>query len=131
MIVGNAAISMAENATNQIIENKGFNNFDAGDMAIDGVIGAVTGLVGGKGPGGKNYEKLGKQIIKRTKNKYKFTGGNVSQTLKEARKATSYYWKNIRGAYAKNLKKGFKASSIVSTTWSWGNSTYNRMKEEF
>jgi len=32
MIVENAAISMAENATNQIIENKGFNNFDVGDI---------------------------------------------------------------------------------------------------
>ena len=42
-VVGNAAISVAGNVTNQVIKNKGFNNFDVGDMIVDGVIGAVAG----------------------------------------------------------------------------------------
>ena len=50
-VVGNAAISMASNATNQIIENKGFNNFDVGDMLADGAIGGIAGAVGGAGMG--------------------------------------------------------------------------------
>ena len=54
MVAGNAAISMAENAADQVIENKGFNNFDVGDMLIDGAIGGVSGALGGAGKGTKH-----------------------------------------------------------------------------
>jgi len=38
-IAGNAAISMAGNATDQVIKNKGFRNFDARSMVVDGANG--------------------------------------------------------------------------------------------
>lgn len=50
-MAGNAAISMAGNATNQVIMNKGFDNFDFGDMLADGLIGGVAGAAGGRGMG--------------------------------------------------------------------------------
>ena len=59
---------MAENAANQVIENKGFNNFDVGDMLIDGAIGGVSGALGGAGKGTKHLTNLGKQTVKRTFN---------------------------------------------------------------
>ena len=42
---------MVVNATTQIVENKGFDNFDVGDMLIDGTIGGISGAVGGAGYG--------------------------------------------------------------------------------
>ncbi|MGI6745669.1 MAG: hypothetical protein ACOX45_05935 [Acutalibacteraceae bacterium] len=52
-IAGNAAISMAGNATDQVIKNKGFRNYDARSMVVDGAIGGVSGAIGGKGANGK------------------------------------------------------------------------------
>ena len=31
------------NFANQIVKNKGFDNFDVGDMLVDGAIGGITG----------------------------------------------------------------------------------------
>ena len=65
-VVGNAAISMAGNATNQVIKNEGFDNFDVGDMLLDGAIGAIAGRVGGKGMGKYvNLKTLNKNLTKK------------------------------------------------------------------
>ena len=115
MVTGNAAISMAENATNQVIENKGFNNFDVGDMLIDGAIGGVSGALGGAGKGSKHLTNLGKQTVKRTFNAT--TNRGLKAGLKEAGKAFAYYGKNS-AKYYKAFVKGLPSDffTAVGTT---------------
>ncbi len=67
-VAGNAAISMANNAADQVIENKGFKNFNVGSMLFDGVVGGIAGRAGGAGAGSKHLNKIGKQLFKRTFN---------------------------------------------------------------
>ncbi len=97
MIVGSAAISMAENTINQVSENKGFQNFNIGDMLIDTAIGGIFGAIGGPGTGNKHLNNLGKQTIVRTKNTTVKKG--LQAGAKEATKAFSYYGKNTRSYY--------------------------------
>ncbi len=102
MAVGNAAISIAENTVNQVVENKGFNNFDVVDMLIDGAIGGVSGAIGGVGKGNKHLNQLGKQTVKRTYNATTHSG--LKAGLKEAGKAFVYYGKNTKNYYKAFLK---------------------------
>ena len=67
IVLGNAAISMAENASNQIAENGGLKGFDVTDMLYDGAIGAAAGAVGVPGSGSKHLTNLGKQTVSRTR----------------------------------------------------------------
>ena len=102
MIAGNAAISMAENTANQVITNKGFSNFNVGDMLIDGVIGGALGAIGGHGKGTKHLNNLGRRTIKRS-----FSTGThkgMKAGLKEFRKALVYYSKNTKSYYKKYLR---------------------------
>ena len=66
MVAINAGVSMAENTAEQVIENKGFDNFSIGKVALNGVVGAVSGATGGAGNGTKSLMNLGKQSVKRT-----------------------------------------------------------------
>ena len=93
-VVGNAAISMASNATDQVARNGGFQNFDVGDMLIDGAIGAAAGLIGGPGAGSKNVTNLGKQTVKRTMDALTHKG--ASAAVKEGSKAMAYFVKNSK-----------------------------------
>ena len=115
MVAGNAAISMAENATNQVIANKGFNDFDVGDMVTDGVIGGISGAIGGARRGSKHLTNLGKQTVKRTVNATSNKG--IKAGMKEAGKAFAYYGKNT-GTYYKSYCKGIPGDffSTVGTT---------------
>ena len=100
-ILGNAAIAMSGNATNQVIKNDGFKEFNWGDMLIDGAIGALAGAAGGKGASrgnAKSAMSLGKQLTKRI-------------VKGEIRAGLAYYSKNMmtqggRSIY-KNLGKSF------------------------
>ena len=121
IIAGNAGISMAENATNQVIENKGFNNFDIGDMLIDGVIGGVSGAIGGPGKGTKHLTNLGKRTIKRTFNS--ITNRGVKAGLREAGKALTYYVKNSANYY-KSFLKGLPADFITTVGVTIASSDY-------
>jgi hypothetical protein len=49
LMAGNATIAMTGKMANQIITNKGLDNFDIGSTLVDGAIGAAAGLVGGRG----------------------------------------------------------------------------------
>ena len=100
MIAGSAAISMAENAVNQVIENKGFNDFDVGDMLIDGAIGGISGAIGGPGNGSKHLTNLGKQTVKRTFNAFKHKG--IKAGFSELGEAFIYYGKNTAKYYKKH-----------------------------
>ena len=115
MIAGNAAISMAENAANQVIDNKGFSNFDVGDMMVDGVIGGISGTLGGAGKGSKHLTNLGKQTVKRTINATTHKG--IKAGIKEAGKAFSYYAKNSAKYYGDFVRgvPGDVLSSIATT----------------
>jgi RHS repeat-associated protein len=108
---GGALISMAGNATSQIMQNNGFENFDVGDMLIDGAIGGLAGLVGGKGAGSKHLNSLGKQAARRTAKELARNG--VSAAGRELPKATSYYVKNAKHV-VKPLLKSLRDSGVVS-----------------
>ena len=112
-IVGNAGISMIGNAATQVVENKGFDDFDVGDMLIDGAIGGISGAIGGGGSGSKHLNKLGKQTIKRTLNTTVNKG--VKEGIKELGRAFSYYAKNTR-AYYIALKNGIWKDVAIETT---------------
>ena len=126
MVAGNAAISMAENTANQIIENKGFNNFDVGDMLIDGAIGGVLGALGGAGKGTKHLTNLGKQTVKRTFNVTTHKG--LKAGLEEAGKAFAYYGKNTTKYYTEFLR-GIRSDVIVSIGTAIASSNY--MKHQY
>ena len=96
-IVGNAGISMIGNAATQVVENKGFDDFDVGDMLIDGAIGGVTGLINGPGTGSEHLKTLGKNTIKRTANTVSHKG--LKEGAKEFGKAVTYYAKNTKSYY--------------------------------
>ena len=126
-VVANAAISMVENAVNQVVENNGFNNFDVGDMLIDGVIGAASGAIGGNtGKGTKHLTNLGRQTVKRTSNAT--TNGGLKAGLKEAGKAFAYYGKNT-AKYYKAVFYNLPADFLSAAGIAIASSDY--MKEQY
>ena len=105
-IVGNATIAMAGNATNQIIKNKGFKNFDVGDMLVDGVIGGIAGSVGKEG--------LGKHVNFGTLNK-RLTNKILSRSAKAAKQGIKYYVSQTRRPYWEYLiKSTLKAAAATA-----------------
>ena len=127
MVAGNAAISMAENAVNQVVENEGFNNFDFGDMLVDGVIDGTLGAFGGPGKGSKHLTNLGKQTIKRTFNAGKHKG--LKAGLKEAGKAFAYYGKSTAKYYKKFLLRDLPADVVSNVVLEIASSDY--MKHQY
>ena len=125
MIVGSAAISMAGNAANQIIKNKGLSHFDTGDMVFDGVVGGAAGALGGAGKGSKHLMGLGKQTVKRTINVVEHKG--ISAALKNLPKVASYYAKSTKYFY-KPLIENAAPDIIKSTVFS---STMEKIKQKF
>ena len=125
VIAGSAAIGMAENAANQVIDNKGFSNFDAGDMLIDGTISGAFGAMGGAGTGNKHLTKLGTQSIKRSFTAIAHDG--LKSGLVESKKALTYYTKNTTKYYQKlrsDLLLGFVRTSVEK----WTSSDYMKMQ---
>ena len=104
-IAGNAAISMAGNAANQVIKNKGFNNFDVGDMLVDGIIGGVSGAVGGRGMGkAANISTLNKNLTKKL-----FSGSS-----KVVGNGIKYYVSQTKAIYINFLFKPLRKSGVAS-----------------
>ncbi len=126
IIAGNAAISMAGNAANQIVSNKGLSNFNAGDMALDGVVGGASGALGGAGKGSKNLMNLGKQTVKRTVNTLEHSG--VKAAVKNLPKVASYYAKSSNYFYT-DLRASFKKDLIMSSMSSI--STSDKVKQQY
>ena len=104
-IAGNAAISMAGNAVDQIIENKGFDNFDYVDMAIDGIIGAFAGAVGGRGMGNySNIETLNNNLTKKV----------ISGSWTAVKQGAKYYFSQTKTLYKRFLFSAIRRSGITS-----------------
>ena len=124
--IGNMAISMTQNAADQIITNKGLSNFNVGNMIVDGVIGGISGAIGGKGKGSKHLTNLGKQTMKRT---IKTTvNKGINSGISEARKAFTYYNKNTMKYYYQYKKSlVWDSFSVISTTIA----TSNYMKYQY
>lgn len=102
-IAGNAAIAMAGNATNQVVKNNGFGNFDVGDLLLDGAIGAVAGAAGGSGASKGNAKSamtLGRQLSRR-----------INKTG-EIGLALSYYAKNMMTTGGKSIYRNLNVSLI-------------------
>ena len=126
IVLGNAAISMAENASNQIAENGGLKGFDVTDMLYDGAIGAAAGAVGGPGSGSKHLTNLGKQTVSRTRKA--LTHNGVKAAVNEGKKVASYYAKSTT-KYYKNLTRNLWKDCISSATTSYV--TSNSFKSHF
>ena len=112
-VVGNACISMADDATTQIIENEGFDNFNVGSIFLSGLIGGTIGLIGGKGASfgnAKTAHTLGKQLTKRVFIKH------------EIKKGFRYYAKNMMNGCGKSiyaeLGKAFGKTTPVNFLYS-------------
>ena len=102
-ILGNAAISAAGNLANQSIHDRGFKNIDWKDVAVDGMIGAVSGAIGGRGASygnSKSAMSMGSQLVRR-----------VTRT-KEIGKAIAYYGKSMMNGAGKSIYKTFFRSTI-------------------
>ena len=124
VIAGNATTAMAVNATSQLINNKGISNFNTEDVVAEGVIGGVSGALGGAGKGTKHLMKLGKQTIKRAANVAVNKG--IKPLIKELPKIASYYGKSSRHFY-EPLVKGALPDLFVSTGYTFGT---EKIKEE-
>ena len=115
-VVGNAAISMAGNMADQIIENKGIDNFDVGEMVYEGVVGGVMGTLGGPGTGTKNLMRQGINSVASTAKTFAREG--VKAGVKKIGKAAAYYCGQTRYFYDA-LKRSIPAdimNSIVANT---------------
>lgn len=110
-VAGNAAISMANHAANQVIDNNGFDNFDVGSMLIDGVIGAASGLAGGSG--------MSKTVNLRTLNK-NLTRKVLSGSWKTMAKGTKYYISQTKTLYKEHLVVPILKSAITATVGNSG-----------
>ena len=116
MAVGNAAISMAGNMADQIIENKGIDNFDVGEMVYEGVVGGVMGALGGPGTGTKNLMRQGINSVASTAKTFAREG--VKAGVKKIGKAAAYYCGQTRYFYDA-LKRSIPAdimNSIANTS---------------
>ena len=118
-VVGNAAISMAGNAANQVIENGGFEDFDAVDMLVDGAAGAVSGAIGGSGMGkAVNIRTLNRNLTKKV-----FYG-----TTDVAKKGVRYYVSQTKKLYIDKLLVPMRNSAIFSGSYGAVKGMYSRFR---
>jgi len=110
-ILGNAAISAAGNLANQSIHDRGFKNIDWKDVAVDGMIGAISGAIGGRGASygnSKSAMSMGSQLVRR-----------VTRT-KEIGKAIAYYGKSMRTTAGEKILVRLATSTIRSGSFATG-----------
>ena len=89
-VVGNAAISVANDATDQVLSGK--TSLDWGSMLLSGMTGAGAGFAGGSGAGSKNLTRIGTTNLKRTWNALTHNGiGAAASTLS---RGLTYFAKN-------------------------------------
>ena len=104
-ILGNTAISMAQNAANQAIDNGGLKSFDVGDMVIDGFIGGISAIPGGKGM--KNTVKL--DTLNKRLTKKLFSG-----SAQVAKQGIKYYYSQTKTLYKEYLIKPILKSAATT-----------------
>ena len=103
LVGGNAAISMATSTIEQVSENDGFENFNAGKVLLDGVLGAASAYVGFSGGAGDDaLMNLGVQTVRRTANVATHHG--VSAGITEFGRAMSWYQRSTANFFRKNVK---------------------------
>ncbi len=113
-IVGNAAIGGFSSAASQIKNNKGFDNFNWGEVASETVMGGISGAIGKAGYGSKHLNKASKQLTKRTVNAVK-NNGLKSSAVREIKKAGINYVKNTKKIVTSGVKKGILKPAIYTT----------------
>lgn len=104
-ILGNTAISMAQNAANQAIDNGRLKSFDVGDMVIDGFIGGISAIPGGKGM--KNTVKL--DTLNKRLTKKLFSG-----SAQVAKQGIKYYYSQTKTLYKEYLIKPILKSAATA-----------------
>ena len=104
-ILGKTAISMAQNAANQAIDNGGLKSFDVGDMVIDGFIGGISAIPGGKGM--KNTVKL--DTLNKRLTKKLFSG-----SAQVAKQGIKYYYSQTKTLYKEYLIKPILKSAATA-----------------
>ena len=116
-IARNAAISMAGNAADQIIDNHGFENFNVGDMLIDGAAGAIAGAIGGNG--------MGKSVNIKTLNG-RLTKKIMSGSKEIIKKGVKYYFSQTGKLYARHLFMPIAKAMLFSEIAGITKVSYNR-----
>lgn len=131
-VIGNALIS----AGSSIICQSKTGSVDWGEVALEGVVGGIGGLVGGNGigvpgkigGGAKHLMNLGKQsVIRPIKT---LTNKGVKAAVSEAKKAATYYVKSTKQVFP-NLAKSIAQSSIPSVIYSAGTYFYNSILKQW
>ena len=118
MTAGNAAISAAEEWWDQA--HSGEKTINISDIVTSGVIGGVSGALGGTGNGLAQMSKLSNNTVSRVYRAVKHNG--IKSGIKEASKAMSYYGKSTRTIYYSYLKnttpKDLGTSVVLGTVGS-------------
>lgn len=101
MTVGNAAISAAEEWWDQT--HSGEKTINISDIVTSGVIGGISGALGGNGNGLSQMSKLSRNTVSRIYRAGKHNG--IKSGIKEASKAMAYYGKSTNRFYSSYLKR--------------------------
>lgn len=115
MTAGNAVISAAEEWWDQT--NSGEKTVNISDIVTSGVIGGISGALGGAGNGLSQMSKLSNNTVSRVYRAVKHNG--IKSGIKEAGKAMSYYGKSTRKFYRKYVRRSVPkdlASSLAFGT---------------
>ena len=115
MTAGNAVISAAEEWWDQT--NSGEKTVNISDIVTSGVIGGISGALGGAGNGLSQMSKLSNNTVSRVYRAVKHNG--IKSGIKEAGKAMSYYGKSTGTFYRKYVRRSVPkdlASSLAFGT---------------
>ena len=115
-IAGNAALSAADSVYSQAKE-KGITNINPGEVAVETLIGAVSGAAGGKG--------FSKTVNLRTLNR-RLTSKVLSGSKTIARKAVRYYVSQTKTIIKRGLLPAIRKATYVSVTLRIGRSVVGR-----
>ncbi len=107
---GNALISAAEEWWDQT--HSGEKTINISDIVTSGVIGGISGALGGKGNGLSQLNKLSNKTISRVYKAVKHNG--IRSGIKEAGKAMSYYGKSTKTFYRDYVRR-FVPKDIASS----------------
>ena len=119
-IAGNAAISATANVANQVITNKGFDNFDTESLVVDTITGGISGAIGGKGFGSNHLKRTSSQLTKRINSAISSKSKNANAALLATKKAVKNYVKNSSTLISRGVSSGIIKPTVYNSIISAG-----------